>query len=357
MLRRLFSAIDWRLMGAVLLLVASSLFILASIDSDLFVRQVSWVGVGVVLAFLVSIIDIRSFISHRGFIITLYALVVLLLITTLIFAPEVKGNRAWIMIGSFQFQASELAKVVLVLVLSVFFSRQHVRIAHWGVLVGSFLLSAGFAFFIALQPDLGSAITLIFIWLGFVLLSGIPVRNLLLLLGIFVIGSVGMWHGVLQDYQKDRILSVFSPTEDPLGTGYNVIQSKIAIGSGGLTGKGFGQGTQVQLGFLPEAHTDFIFSAILEEGGIVFGGAVLLGLFLLIFRLIRMGMKSSSSLGTFLCLGGGMLFFIHVVVNIGSALGLLPVIGVTLPFVSYGGSSMIMGFIMIGIIQSSYAHR
>ncbi len=357
MFRQLRTAIDWRLMGAVALLVASSLFILASIDSDTFARQVWWVGIGIVAALLISVIDIRSFISHRGFIMVLYGLVILLLLATLLFAPEVKGNRAWIMIGSFQFQAAELAKVVLVLVLSVFFSRQHVRIAHWGVLIGSFLLSAGFAFFIALQPDLGSAITLILIWLGFVLLSEIPFRHLLLLLGICVIAGVGMWHGALQDYQKDRVLSVFAPSVDPLGTGYNVIQSKIAIGSGGITGKGFGQGTQVQLGFLPEAHNDFIFSAILEEGGIVFGGIVLVGLLLLVARLIQMGMKSSTSLGTFLCLGGGILFFIHIVINIGSSLGLLPVIGITLPFVSYGGSSMIMSFILIGIIQSMYAHR
>ncbi len=357
MFRQLRTAIDWRLMGAVLLLVASSLFMLASINSDVFVRQVLWVGIGLCFALLISVIDIRSFISHRGFIIVLYGLVVILLLATLFFAPEVKGNRAWIMIGSFQFQAAELAKVVLVLVLSFFFSRHHVRIAHWGVLVGSFLLSAGFAFFIALQPDLGSAITLILIWLGFVLLSGIPFRHLLFLLGICVIAGVGMWHGVLQDYQKDRILSVFSPSADPLGTGYNVIQSKIAVGSGGLTGKGFGQGTQVQLGFLPEAHNDFIFSAIIEEGGIVFGVIVLIGLLLLITRLIQMGMKSSTSLGMFLCLGGGILFFIHVVMNIGSALGLLPVIGITLPFVSYGGSSIIMSFILVGIIQSYYAHR
>lgn len=357
MFRRLISVIDWRLYSAVVLLSVSGIFMLASINGDFFSRQIIWILIGIAVSLFISMIDIRSFITHKGFLITMYGLVVILLLSTLLFAPDVKGNRAWIVIGSFQFQPAELAKIVLVILLAVFFSRQHVRIAHWGVLLSSLFISAGFVLLVGLQPDLGSALLLLFLWAGFVLLSGIPLRHLLILLVICSAMGGFLWQGALEDYQKDRILSVFAPSLDPLGSGYNVIQSKIALGSGGLFGKGFGQGTQVQLGFLPEAHNDFIFASMVEEGGVIFGVFVLILLFLLVFRLIRMGMNAPGGVVAFLCLGAGLLFFVHMIVNLGSVLGFFPVIGVTLPFVSYGGSSILMGYIIIGIVQSLYAHR
>jgi rod shape determining protein RodA len=302
-------------------------------------------------------VDMRSFFSHGFASRAIYGIAMGLLLLTLVFAPQIKGNRAWIFIGSFQFQPAELIKLALVCVLAVFFAKQHVYIGRWKTIITSFLYAVFPACIIALQPDMGSALVVIGIWFGFVLLSGIPVKKVLIACGLGLVVLVVLWATLLQPYQKDRILGLFDPQQDPLGANYNVIQSKIALGAGGWFGSGFGQGVQTQLGFLPEAQTDFIFAAIVEEGGVL-AGCIVLALFLwMIVRLLRMGQFMEGNMARLLCLGTAVVFLIQFILNIGSVTGILPVIGVTLPFVSYGGSSMLINIVLIGLVQSFYRKR
>jgi rod shape determining protein RodA len=193
---------------------------------------------------------------------------------------------------------------------------------------------------------------LLAIWAGLVLLSGLPLKRVILFGLLAVIAAGAMWTWILVDYQKDRIVGVFSPERDPLGVNYSVIQSKIAIGSGGLFGKGLGQGTQVQLGFLPEAHADFIFAAIAEEGGMLAVLMVVGAFGWLLLHLLRIGVHSERNIVKFLCLGVVVMFLIQFILNVGSTIGVLPVVGVTLPFVSYGGSSVLANLFLVGMIQS-----
>jgi len=352
-----FSRIDWQLWVAVLLLVGAGSLSIFSSTPSFFVKHIVLFVVALIIAVGIMMVDIRSFFVSRGFVFGLYWLIILTLIATYFFAPVIKGNRAWLSIGAFQFQPSEFAKVALIIVLAYFFSKRHIGIARWRVLAVSFIYAAIPAGLIAIQPDLGSAIVLGAIWLGFVLASGIPLKRLLVVGGVFALGLVLAWSFVLKNYQKDRIVGIFNPDSDPLGVNYNVIQSKIAIGSGGLLGKGFEQGTQVQLGFLPESHNDFIFAAIAEEGGFV-AVVLVLGIFTwMVVRLLTLGLRMEGNTYKLLALGASALFVAQCIFHTGSNLGFLPVIGTTLPFVSYGGSSMLSSMILIGIVQSVYARN
>jgi rod shape determining protein RodA len=204
---------------------------------------------------------------------------------------------------------------------------------------------------IAIQPDLGSAVILVAVWVGFLLLSGIHLKRLILGIFLALIGSLLLWNFYLKPYQKDRIKAFLFPETDPFGISYNVIQSKIAIGSAGLLGKGFKNGTQTQLKFLPEAKTDFIFAAFVEEWGIL-GGLVLIVAFLvLVSRIIFVGLRTRSNDFKFLSLGTAVVLLTQFFINLGSNLGLTPVAGIPLPFLSYGGSSLLTSGLLVGIIQ------
>jgi rod shape determining protein RodA len=260
-------------------------------------------------------------------------------------------------VGGFQFQVSEIVKLVLIVFYADFFSRRHIGIAKMSTLFLSFLYFAIPGYLIAVQPDFGSALILFAIWFGFLLVSGIKWRHLAIALVIFAVVGGAMWQTVLEDYQKDRVMGFFFPDRDPLGTNYNVIQSKVAIGSAGIFGKGFGQGSQAQLGFLPEAQTDFIFAAFTEEWGIAGGILIILSFGYLIYRNARIGLDAGNNFGRFVCLGAAILFIAQFIFNVGSNLALTPVIGVTFPFLSYGGSSLLTNFVLIGIIQSIFMRR
>jgi len=346
--------IDWALVISLMVLMAVGLASLFSSDPHIATKQIIWIVIALAVAVFLYMVDLRSFFGHRGFVLGIYLVVIILLLITLFIAPTIKGNRAWFVIGSFQFQPSEFAKVALILVLAYFFSKQHIGIGRWRVVFASLIYFAIPAVIIAKQPDLGSAIVLFCIWVGFVLLSGLPAKKIAISGAILVVALGVMWAAVLHPYQKERIIGVFVPERDPLGVNYSVIQSKIAIGSGGVFGKGLGQGTQVQLGFLPEAQTDFIFAAIAEEGGLV-AVVVLLGALLwMMLRILKIGMTSEGNFLKFVCLGTVVMFCAQIVLHIGANMGLVPVIGVTLPFVSYGGSSLLANMILIGIIQSMH---
>lgn len=344
-------------MAAVLVLVLAGFLSLLSSDIALFYKQVAWFSVAVVFFVFLVFFDLRSFFGRRGIVIGFYVLIVLLLIATYFFAPQIKGNRAWVDLGFFQFQPSEIAKLSLIIMLAYFFSKGHIGIGRWGTIIASFIYSIIPTFLIAVQPDFGSALILIAIWIGFVLASGMPLKKILTLAIIAGVCFFGMWNYVLKDYQKDRISGLFLPERDPLGVNYNTIQSKIAIGSGGFLGKGFGQGTQTQLGFLPEAQTDFIFAAIGEEGGLLAMGLLFSAFLFMMLRILKIAISLEGNFYKFFCLGAFLLFLVQFILNVGSNLGILPVVGVTLPFVSYGGSSLLVNMIIIGMIESFYSRR
>ncbi len=343
---------DWKLNSAVLVLTAASLAELASIDMGLFWKQLLFVGIGMALMLAITRFDWRSFVNYRGVIMGIYAIILALLALTLAVAPKINGHRSWIKLGGFQLQASVFAGVALIIVLASFFRKGHRSIARISTLLHSFAYVAVPAGLIYLQGDLASALLMFSIWFGFVLVSGIRWRHLLVLLLVAaIVGGLG-WGFFLKSYQKERILGLFNPTRDVLGINYHVIQAKIAIGSGGLFGKGFRQGTQVQLGFLPEAQTDFIFSAISEEWGLLAAFAVIGAFFAVIIRIIKIGLDEQNSFNQFVCLGSVIFFLASFAFNSGSNVGLLPVMGVPFPFLSYGGSHILAEFMLLGMIQS-----
>lgn len=343
---------DWKLNLAVFILMIASLLSLSSTGSEFFWKQIMWYGVGLLAAYFFFSFDWRAFINYKGVIFGIYIAIILLLLATYFFAPTVRGIRGWLTIGQFQFQVAELAKLSLIILYASFFSRHHVSIARTSNIIKSFLYFLIPGFLIAIQPDFGSALILFALWFGFLLVCGIKWRHLAAAMILFAVVGGVLWSYIFADYQKERIVGLFYPESDPLGVNYSTIQAKIAVGSAGFFGKGFKQGTQSQLGFLTEPQTDFIFSAFAEEWGI-FGIIVLIVAFLvMIFSILKIGLLSSGNFGQFICLGTAILFSTQFLLNVGSNIGLTPVIGVTFPFLSYGGSSVLTNFALIGIIQS-----
>ncbi|MBU4348260.1 rod shape-determining protein RodA [Patescibacteria group bacterium] len=347
-----FKNLDWVLNTSVFFIILTGLITLLSSDLNLFYKQIAWVIISVILILFVSQINFRPFEHHPRIIFAFYSLIIILLVLTYFIATPIRGVRGWISFGSIKFQVSEFAKLALIILFSFFWARAHVGIGRIKNLFKSFIFFAIPAFLILIQPDLGTVIILFAIWFGYLLVSGIKWKHLTIAFIAFLVAFAIMWTSFLQPYQKNRIIGLFSPESDPLGVNYNVIQSKIAIGSAGILGKGFGQGTQTKLGFLPEAQTDFILAAFIEEWGVLGGFLLLSAFMIMLFRIIKIGMASDNNFSRFFCLGSTIMFLSHFILNTGSNLGLLPVIGVSFPFLSYGGSNLLTGALAIGIIQS-----
>ena len=297
--------------------------------------------------------DWRPFVNYKWAVYGIYAVNLLLLAVAYFVAPVIRGNRGWIVLGSnMQFQPSEFMKVGLVLVYAYFFARHHTSIANPKTILTSFLLVVLPAGLVISQPDLGTAIVLGGLWFGFLLVSGLRLKHLAMAVLIFLVLSFVAWSYFLADYQRDRITGLLNPSRDPLGINYSPAQSKIAIGSAGFWGKGYHQGTQTQLGYLPDASTDFIFSAFIEEWGIVGGFLIIFVFAYFLFVILRIGVIAETNFEKFICLGAAIIFSAHFVINVGSATGLLPVVGLPFPFLSYGGSSLLTNFFLSGIILS-----
>jgi len=331
---------------------AASLVTLSSVAFDRSVLQAIWgtLGLGVMIAF--RFFDWRAVFNQAWLVRALYGIAIALLVLVYFTAPEIRNVRGWFDWGPVHFQPVELMKAALVLIFAHYFSRKHVAIAHWKTLITSFLYFAIPAGLVALQPDLGSALVLFGIWFGFILVSGLPRNRLVFLVGLGAVGSLVLWNFIFQDYQRARIVGVFYPERDQLGINYSVAQSKIAIGSAGWWGKGYGQGSQTQLKFLTEPATDFIFPAFVEEWGLLGGFLVLGAFFALLFRILSVGLRAERNVEKFICLGTATVFAWQCILNIGSALGLFPVVGVTFPFLSYGGSSLLTNFFLLGIVNA-----
>lgn len=352
----LIKKLDWTLIIVVLLLTTVGLLSIYGIGQDedlnIFKRQLFYVILGLFLMFIFSFLNYRIFRDNSFILLGLYFFGILLLSGVLFLAKEIRGVSSWFRIGQWSFEPVELMKVVIVLVLAKYFALRHIEVYRLRNLIISGLYILVPIILILLQPELGYVIVMVLVWLAIVVIAGIRLRHIFLLVLIGIIVLSISWSFLLHDYQKDRILSFIKPGSDPFGQDYHIIQSIIAIGSGKFSGRGLGQGTQSQLNFLPEKHTDFVFANIAEEWG--FTGSlfilVLFGIFL--YRLVKTSLSSSNNFARLFCIGIAAMFLFQAIINIGMNMGLLPIIGIPLPFISYGGSSMIMSFIALGIVQS-----
>jgi rod shape determining protein RodA len=350
--------LDWVLNLSAFLLLGIGLLALYSISLSesrtegfgVFGRQVIFSVIGVLILVILSFTDYRYFKSHSKI---LYFVMLILLISVLLIGSVVRGTTGWISVGGINLQPVELAKILLVLSLASFIAKSRGVLSEFSRLVASFILSGIAIFLVLMQPDFGSSLVLMVILLVMIFLSGIELKYLA---GMFVIGLIIAVIGwfFLADYQKNRLINFVDPSNDPRGSGYNVIQSVIAVGSGGVNGKGLGHGSQSQLNFLPENHTDFIYAVIVEEFGVWGSGAVLLLFFTIFYRMKKIAEKSVDNFGYLVVVGSMGLFFIQVVVNIGMNIGIMPVTGIPLIFLSYGGSSLISSFVILGILNNIY---
>lgn len=281
-------------------------------------------------------------------------LAVALLAGVLVWGQTIRGTTGWFPVGSFSFQPVEFAKAALILLLAALVARVGRRFDRPQFIILSALPTFLMAGLVLLQPDLGSAAVLVSLWIGVLLLTVKKRRYFAgMVVGIAAVAAIS-WQFFLAPYQRERFLTFFDPSRDPLGSGYNVTQSVIAVGAGRLFGRGLGFGSQSQLRFLPEAQTDFIFSVIAEELGFIGAAAVLLLYVALVGRLVFLARRAQDDFGAYAILGIAWLFFVQMVLNVGAAMGMIPVTGVTLPFLSYGGSSLIVNFFLLGVAQSVF---
>lgn len=361
--RRLLSNFDWLLCGVVLLISAIGILALHSAtynSPDLIQfrnKQITWVLIGCLVAFLTTLVHYRT-IAKWGYF--FHFSVIVLLILVLLFGTGGPGSpvRRWLALGPIFIQPSEFAKFTLVLVLAYHY-RDGRRIGNIGILqmIWPLLLAGVPLILIVRQPDLGTGLLLLIIFVPMLFLAGMKMKTMLFILFMLLVSLPIAWFYVLKPYQKDRILTFINPERDPLGTGYHVIQSKIAIGSGGLSGKGFLEGTQGQLNFLPAHHTDFIFSVFAEEWGFI-GAIVVLLLFLsLILLSLTNIIKVKDRTSAILTVGIVSIITSQVLINIGMVIGLMPVVGVPLPFFSYGGSSLLSLMFGIGLLMNIRMRR
>jgi len=352
---------DWLLIGSVVALCAISLLELWSIDkgmlasgraSDFFIRQSIFLLAGLIVMFFLAFLDAQIYRNYSLFLVGFYFLTLILLVVVLLFDRKIRGMAGWFNFGDFNFAPVELAKFSIILILAKYFSHRHIEVYRVRHIIVSGLYAGLPILLVLLQPDLGSALVLAAIWLGIILLSGMKQRHLIIVLLAGVVISLLAWNFAFKSYQKERILTFLNPTKDPLGYSYNLIQSKIAIGSGQLWGKGLGHGSQGQLNFLPEKHTDFIFSVFAEEWGF-FGVAFLFVLFFLFFwRLMKIIMSAANNFFRLFVAGYAIMIFAQIVINVGMCLGLMPVTGIALPFLSYGGSNLLINLMILGVVQN-----
>lgn len=350
---KFFKNIDWILVLALVPILLAGLGTLWPISGEslFFHKQLISILIGFSVFFIASNIDPRFF-RKSSVVLSVYGLCILLLILLFLAGNLVNGSQSWFKVGIFGFQPVDLMKVVLVLILAKYFSRRHVEIANFRHIIVSGMYMFIPFLLVFLQPDFGSAMILIVIWFGMVLASGLSRKHLLVLASIGLVLVTLLYSFVFETYQRERINNFFNPLNDIHGSGYNVLQSTIAIGSGQIIGKGLGFGTQSRLRFLPEYQTDFIFAAFSEEWGLV-GVIILLLLYgIVITRILMTALYGSSNFEILFGIGLALMFLSHIIINVGMNMGIMPVTGITLPFMSYGGSHLIASFLGLGILQA-----
>lgn len=344
---------DWWLFGAVVPILAAGLMTMFSFtgDNSFATHQLIWILVSIAVFFGVSFVDVR-FLRSTWVSVSAFSISFVLLAALFVLGKVSHGAQSWFDFGGFSFQPSDFAKIALIIILAKYFSRRHIEIAN----IRHILVSGMYAFvlfaLVLVHPDLGSAMIIFFVWLGMVMVSGISKKHLfsMLALGLVIFGL--LWGFGFREYQKDRIRNFINPLADIHGAGYNAYQSTVAVGSGQLLGKGLGYGTQSRLKFLPEYQTDFIFAAFAEEWGFV-GVLILLSLYgIIMWRIVVNAMTGATNFEILFGAGVAVFFIIHIVVNIGMNMHLLPVTGTPLPFMSYGGTHVMTEFLALGILMA-----
>lgn len=341
---------DITLFSAITCILLAGLFTMSSFlgHDSYFWKQGLWIIISLATFFIVSQFEYR-FLKQTRVVVWIYIVLLSTLLLLFIVGHAAKGAESWFKVGGIAFQPIDLMKLGLVIVLAKYFSRRHVEIANIRHIIVSGMYTFIPFILVILQPDFGSAMVLFFIWFGLVFVSGISVKHVLLVVCIGIVTFTLAWNFVFKPYQKARIMNFVYPLQDIRGTGYNAYQSTIAVGSGGLFGKGIGFGTQSRLNFLPEYKTDFIFAAYAEEWGFV--GVVFLLLFfgIILFKLATYALVADSTFEALFTYGVLIWILTHVAINIGMNIGIMPVTGIPLPFMSYGGSHLLAESIALGM--------
>lgn len=314
-------------------------------------KQFVWLGLGIIGYILCAMLDMR-FIRRTTVIVTGYAILVFVLGLLLVATHAVMGAKSWFTLGGFSLQPADPGKILFIALIAKYFSRRHMEIGDFRHIIVSGVYAAVPILLILLEPDLGTAAIFVAIWFGTVLISGISKKHLLVVSVCGLITLAALWFVGLHDYQRARIMTFVNPAADIHGSGYNAYQATVAAGSGQLFGKGIGYGTQSKLRFLPEYETDFIFAAFAEEWGFI-GVVLVVTLYgLLLARLVAIARRSATNFDAFFTVGVIIMIASHIFIHAGINLGLLPVTGTTIPFMSYGGSHLLMEFVALGIVAS-----
>jgi len=349
--------IDWYIFVPAILISLAGLVTMNSFSgvNEFLLRQSIWLLISVIVFFVATTIDWR-FLRGAKVLVSIFVFILAILLLLLFVGQITGGARSWFQFGILAFQPSELAKLVIILMLSKYFSRRHIEIKN----LRHILVSGVYAFLIFilvfLQPDFGGAMVIFGIWLGMVLVSGISKKHLAFVAILGVVTSALLWTLVFAPYQKARIVSFIHPLADIQGVGYNAYQSTIAVGSGEIFGKGIGQGSQSKLEYLPEYETDFIFAAFTEEWGFI-GGVILLALgLILLMRITNNAGLAATNFETFFGLGVVIWFVVQITVHAGMNMGVLPVTGITFPLMSYGGSHLVTEWLALGMLSSVRRH-
>lgn len=355
--RRLIENIDWFLI--VLLVLISLVGVLAIYSSShylpgkYYLKQLFFIGGSLVVLFLFLTVDYKILLTYSFY---LYGFMVMVL-SGMLFFSQLTAKASWIKLRYFQIQPSELAKIAIMLILAQLFSEyKRNYVSRTAALTSSGLVALLFVL-VALQPDLGTAVSFLPLLLGSLILAGLKRKALTWILILSVLLGIAGWNFYLKDYQKKRLTTVVFPGKDPRGAGYQILQSKIAIGSGGFFGKGFKKGTQSQLKFLPARHTDFVFSVVGEESGFLGVIAILSLYYLFISRLFRSAAKSRDRAGVYIIFMVSLMFTFQVLLNVAMVIGLFPIIGIPLPLLSYGGSSLLTSFLGVSLVLNVQMRR
>ncbi len=351
-IKNFFRSVDWLLFLSVTGLSLLGLVTMNSFiaENTYFERQLIWLIVSVFVLFGFSKIEWR-FLRRTEVLMVLFFFTILSLGLLFIFGSTFKGAQSWYDFGFFSFQPSDPAKIILILILSKYFSRRHIEIAHIRHIIVSGIYAFIFFALVFFQPDFGTAIIIFCIWFGMVMISGISRKHLIASILLVAVVFACLWVYVFADFQKDRILTFLHPLADTQGAGYNAYQSTITVGSGQFFGKGIGYGTQSRLQFLPEYQTDFIFAAFAEEWGFV-GVLIVFGLYgLTIWRILSISRHGETNFEILFGVGLVVMIVSHFTIHVGMNIGLLPVTGITIPFMSYGGTSILTLYAGLGILM------
>jgi len=352
---RVFRDLDWPLLLVALAICALGILqIYSATHGTPWMKQALWLGGGLFLMWLLARVDYHTLLSQVP---VLYGITLALLVLTLVAGSYTGGSKRWIALPlGFRFQAAEVAKVVIVLLVARYLSELRSDRLEWGDLVKLGLLVGVPAGLVLAEPDLGTTLTYVSVLAMGIFFGGVQWRHLLVIVLITLVLLPCGWY-LAKDYQKARVLTFLDPMRDPMRSGYQVIQSKIAVGAGGIWGKGVARGSQTQLRFLPVAYTDFVISAFAEEHGFV-GILVLFGLyFLLLMQIVQNAQRAPDRAGMLICMGVATLLLFHLLVNAGMAVGRMPTTGIPLPLMSYGGSSMMSVFAMLGLVNNVRLRR